>query len=200
VNKSFNKTVTTIATIVFLSGCGFQPLYQQKASQPSDNSYTFTLEVKGNNEEAYGTYKFKQELKPFLSQISSSNIRKISINLEENFGDIGYGSDASILRSQGRMSARIQLYDANYQIIYQNKHDVVSSYTNDNSEEFSNLNAQLATRERLITSLAQDVGRDIQFAIRTNFKSASTPETSEYSTTAENETSSFFDVVATPLE
>lgn len=180
--------------VLCLPGCGFTPLYQQKISSSPD---LITLEVRGNNEEAYGTYKFKQELKPFLAQISSSNVYKIAVHLEENFGDIGYGSDASVLRSQGRMIATVALYDKNYQLLYQNRLDAVSSYTNDNSEEFSNLNARVATRERLISSLVQDVARDIQLAIRTNFKSGSTPGTSKYSTTVENENRSLLDAAAT---
>jgi hypothetical protein len=176
-----------IAAALSLSACGFQPLYQQKSSQGLDNTYPFTLEVRGNNEEAYGTYKFKQELKPFLSQLSCSHLRKISIKLEENFGDIGYGSDASVLRSQLRMSATIHLYDAKYQLLYQNKLDVVSSYTDDNSEEFSNLNARMATRERLITALVQDVARDIQLAVRTNFENLSSQNSRESEVSKINE-------------
>ncbi|RZI45936.1 hypothetical protein [Candidatus Finniella inopinata] len=145
-----------------LTGCGFRPLYKQ----PSSNTSTpFLLEVRGNNDEAYGTYKFKQELQPLISHINNPAIYKIVITLNESFGDIGYASDASPLRSQGRIVAMVEIYDANRQLIYQNRLDSVSSYTTDISEEFSNLNAKMATRERLMISLAQDVARSIQVAV-----------------------------------
>lgn len=150
--------------LLFLSGCGFQPLYQRSSSPVLDSS-PFILEVRGNNEEAYSTYKFKQELKPLIAKISDPSVYKITIFLSESFGDIGYGADASVLRSQGQLAATVQIYNRSYQMIYQNKLDVVSSYTADKSEEFSNLNAKMASRERLILSLVQDVARDIHRAV-----------------------------------
>lgn len=158
-----------LVIILILSGCGFRPLYKQ----PSNTATAFLLEVKGNNEHAYGTYKFKQELKPLIASINHSVIHKISIMLSENFGDIGYAADASVLRSQGKVVAIVQIYDANQRLIYQNTLDSVSSYTTDISEEFSNLNAKMATRERLMINLAQAVARDIQMAVHTISKEPS---------------------------
>jgi len=152
------KLISFLLILLSLAGCGFRPLYKQSSS----TSTPFVLEVKGNNEEAYGTYKFKQELTPLIAHINHPAIHKVSISLSENFGDIGYAADASALRSQGRVVALIEVYDANRQLIYQNKVDSISSYTTDILEEFSNLNAKMATRERLMVSLAQSVARDIQ--------------------------------------
>ena len=151
---------------LFLTGCGFQPLYQQPSAESASTTLPFILEVRGNNDEAYGTYKFKQELKILLADVSSSNLRKITVSLNENFGDIGYGADASVLRSQGQMTATVCLYNVNHQVIYKNRLEVVSSYSTDNAEEFSNLSAKTATRERLIVCLAQDVARDIYRVLR----------------------------------
>ena len=51
------KALTGTLIGLILAGCGFRPLY----NNPVDSKEPpFILEVKGDNDEAYGTYKFKQ--------------------------------------------------------------------------------------------------------------------------------------------
>ncbi len=149
-----------------LTGCGFEPVYQAKSDQP--HSLPFSLQVTGDNETAYSTYKFKQEMNTLLSTFTppSEEKLKIKVHLTEAFGDIGYGSDASILRSQGRMVATLGIYSSKATLLHENTLDTVSSYTVNNAEEFTNLSAKNAARERLIISLASEVSREISFVIR----------------------------------
>lgn len=154
-------------SLITLAGCtGFDPLYKPKTEQ--QRSLPFALQVSGDNENAYSTYKFKQELTSALSSLSSPPGEKLKIKvlLSEAFGDIGYGSKASILRSQGRMIATVEIYRNGITPIYKNSVDTVSSYTINNSEEFSNLNAKNATRERIMINLANEVAREISLVIR----------------------------------
>lgn len=152
--------------LIGITGCGFEPLHQQKDA--SSASLPFFLKVTGNNDDAYTTYRFKQELLPLLSKLTLPTAQKIEIKIQvsENYGDIGYGADASVLRSQGRLAAGIQMYDSDEKPFYENVLDMVSSYTINESEEFSNLNAKNAARDRLIIMLAQDVAREISMIVR----------------------------------
>ncbi|MBY0281083.1 MAG: hypothetical protein K2W94_02890 [Alphaproteobacteria bacterium] len=153
--------------LIGITGCGFKPLHQQKGPVNSA-SLPFYLKVMGNNDDAYTTYRFKQELLTLLSKLRLPQTQKfeIRINLSEGYGDIGYGADATVLRSQGRVAAAIQMYDSDDKPFYENTLDIVSSYTINESEEFSNLNAKNATRDRLIIALAQDVAREISMVLR----------------------------------
>lgn len=152
--------------LIGITGCGFEPLHQQKG--PSSTSLPFLLKITGNNDDAYTTYRFKQELLTHLSKLTLTTPQKIEIRIQvgEGYGDIGYGADASVLRSQARLAAAIQMYDAEEKPFYENTLDLVSSYTINESEEFSNLNAKNAARDRLIINLAQDVAREISMVIR----------------------------------
>lgn len=149
-----------------LTGCGFDPIYRAKSDQPQ--SLPFSLQVTGNNDTAYSTYKFKQEMNSLLSTLAPppGGKLKVKIHLTEAFGDIGYGTDASILRSQGRMVATLTIHSNNGILLHENTLDTVSSYTINNAEEFTNLNARNAARERIIISLANEVSREISFVIR----------------------------------
>jgi hypothetical protein len=152
--------------LVGITGCGFEPLHQQKDT--SNASLPFFLKVTGNNDDAYTTYRFKQELLTLLSKLKLPPTQKIEVRIQvgENYGDIGYGADASVLRSQGRLAVSIQMYNSDEKPFYENTLDMVSSYTINESEEFSNLNAKNAARDRLIIILAADVAREISMVIR----------------------------------
>ena len=65
--------------------------------------------------------------------------------------------------------ALLQIYDKQFKLIYENRLDSSSSYTLDVSEEFSNLNARIAIRGRLIAILAQDVAQEIYLATQIKF-------------------------------
>ncbi len=155
-----------VITLLGLSGCGFEPVYRVKSDQ--QKSLPFSLQVTGNNETAYSTYKFKQEITSLLSTLSPppGEKLKIKIHLNESFGDIGYGSDASILRSQGRIVATLEIYSNAATPLYKNTIDTVSSYTVNNAEEFTNLNSKNAARERILINLASEVSREIFFVVR----------------------------------
>lgn len=148
--------------LIFLAGCNFKPLYERT------NEYRILpskVSIKGGEDDAFYSYKFKKELalhlEHFANKIQEQPI-KILVNLSIGFGNIGYGSDVTILRTSGRAAAAIYIYDDKGTIAYENKLDAVSSYTLDISEDFSNLNAQEGDKNRIITSLAQDVATDIK--------------------------------------
>ncbi|MCX7338220.1 MAG: hypothetical protein NTX76_02920 [Alphaproteobacteria bacterium] len=157
----------SFAVLLSLSACGFEPLYgSSKTSTQTSSAYT--LQITGNSNDAYTQYKFRQELEPLLNRtlINLPQKLRIAIAITEEYGDIGYGADAASIRSQGHMTAVIKLYNGqSLDPVHSNSVDVVSSYTIDHSEEFSNLNAKDSTRERLITSLAQDTAHEIRRAV-----------------------------------
>jgi|GEM_PF-1549087 len=152
--------------VLALTGCGFQPLHQDRSGPTKP--IPFSLKITGTNEDAYTTYRFKQELQPLLSGLTLPKGQKIEIKIQlgESYGDIGYGADASVMRSQGRITATVEMFSSSKDPFYVNTLDVVSSYTINESEEFSNMNAKGAARERLIVVLAQDVAREISLVIR----------------------------------
>jgi hypothetical protein len=148
--------------LICLAGCNFKPLYERT------NEYRMLptkVSVTGGEDDAFYSYKFKKELalhlEHFASKIQERPV-KIIVKLSIAFGNIGYGSDVTILRTSGRATADLKIYDAQGKIAYENKLDAVSSYTLDISEDFSNLNAQEGDKNRVITSLAQDVATDIK--------------------------------------
>lgn len=165
--SSFSMSLVVVA--LGISGCGFEPLHQHHTPDNSSSQHLpFTLQIMGSNEDAYSTYKLKQELMPLLQKVAFPSDKKlrIKVNLSETYGDIGFGADASVLRSQGRMAASLAIYDQSIEPIYTANLDAVSSYTINESEEFSNLNAKNAVKERLIINLANDLAREIALAVR----------------------------------
>jgi hypothetical protein len=152
--------------LIAIAGCGFEPLHQQR--NLPNTSLPFSLKVTSSNDDSYTNYRFKQELLTLLSKQSVSSSQKIDIKIHvsEHYGDIGYGANASVLRSQGRLAAFIQIYDSDANPFYENTLDIVSSYTINESEEFSNLNAKNSARDRLILNLARDVAREISMVVR----------------------------------
>ena len=65
--------------LVGITGCGFEPLHQQKDT--SNASLPFFLKVTGNNDDAYTTYRFKQELLTLLSKLKLPPTQKIEIRI-----------------------------------------------------------------------------------------------------------------------
>jgi hypothetical protein len=155
--------------LFFLGACGFEPLYKSHEAQ---NPQSFKLQVTGNNDHAQITFRFKKALEYQLRQITkkidSPLIIKVNLGLE--FGDIGFNQNASILRTQGRGAAQISIQENSVsKPFYENEIDLVSSYTVNESEEFSNLSAQNASRERIIQNLAVQVGREVIRALNQEY-------------------------------
>jgi hypothetical protein len=148
--------------LICLVGCNFKPLYERT------NDYHVLptkVSIIGAEDEVFYSYKFKKELalhlEHFANKIQEKPI-KIRVVLSISFGNIGYGSDVTVLRTSGRAIANLSIYNENGSVAYENKLDAVSSYTLDINEDFSNLCAQEADKNRIITSLAQDVATDIK--------------------------------------
>jgi hypothetical protein len=147
-------------------GCGFEPMYQRA---PAYRPQPFALSVTGShNKDAYYTYKLKKELTVQLDFIPLKVAERVvaKVDLDLTFGDIGFGADTSVLRSQGQGMAKIALSrPGTLTPFYMNTLDLVSSYTPNMEEEFTNISARSAVRDRLVQNLARDIGRDIAFAL-----------------------------------
>lgn len=147
---------------VFLTACNFKPLYERNGHY---SVLPAKVVVTGAEDEAFYSYKFKKELALHLEHIASKINEKpikIRVNLSVSFGNIGYGANVTVLRTSGRGIATINIQNDTGALVYENKIDAVSSYTLDINEDFSNLSAQEADKNRIIISLAQDVATDIK--------------------------------------
>ncbi|MDP3371470.1 MAG: hypothetical protein Q8S21_01040 [Candidatus Paracaedibacteraceae bacterium] len=153
--------VTFLALSLSLSGCGFEPIYQQKNNVLIPQA--FKLNITGSNDQAYTTYKLRRELETLLPTIAQKVSRQltIKISLEETYGNIAYNANAKAQRSQGQLNAAIQVLDGNLTIIHESKLENATSYTVDYIEEFSNISAEAGARERLIKNLAQDIVHEL---------------------------------------
>jgi hypothetical protein len=153
--------------LLVLAGCGFTPIYEKVADKETIS--LLSLKVTGANQDAYAVYRLRSELEPQLASLSSlyEQSYRVQVILQEEFGDIGYASDGTAIRAQGRMVASVSVFDTTLTPIYENRLDSVSSYTINHGDEFSNLNAKDAVRERLITDLAQQIVQTLAESLKT---------------------------------
>ncbi len=142
-------------------GCGFEPIYQIRKA--AETPQVFKLAISGSNDNAYTSYKLRRELEMWLPTIVQKvpHSLKLEIKLEESYGDIAFSAAAKVLRSQGHLTAHIEVFDNRATPIHKATLDVVSSYTVDSPEEFPTMAAESGARERLIRNLAQDITHEL---------------------------------------
>ena len=165
----FSRLLTLIFCLFLLCQCGFEPIYQKK--EVAESSQNASLKIFGGNQDAYTVYRLRQEIEPQLTSLAPIVKKKyrIHVNVQEEFGNIGYANDGTAVRAQGRISAHISVFDQTLTPIYESHVDSVSSYTINYGDEFSNLNSQDGVRERLVV----DLGREIIQSLSGFFKSQS---------------------------
>jgi hypothetical protein len=146
---------------VFLAACGFQPIYEKTERGPILGP--LTLKVTGANQDGYTVYKLRSEIEPQLASLAAlcSKPYSIQVRVQEEFGDIGYANDGTAIRAQGRMVAYVSVLGKTLTPVYEDQLDSVSSYTMNHGDEFSNLNAKDAVRERLIIDLSREIVQSV---------------------------------------
>lgn len=154
------RNITWALSVFFLTSCGFQPMlsYDQ-----NDTPQKFVIKMDGID--GYFRYKFKQELLNRL-RIMPHQINEpieIKINLQNSATGTGYGRDATVLRGQEKLSVDYEITSPSFE---KGKLFSSSSYTYNSQEEFSTLNAKNAAQERIITSLAEETAREINFLLK----------------------------------
>lgn len=161
-----NVPYSLLILMFLLCSCGFQPVYERNEIY---HLQPYHVEVTGGQFDGFYVHLFKKELESHLSALPAlqSQKAKLSVKLEIEQGDIGYGSSA-ILRSQERIVAEMTVYK-NVQNMVQTKKvrlDSVSSITMDQYEEFSNMTAHAAAKERIVKILANDVAQEFYLILK----------------------------------
>jgi len=172
--KVFKRSANIMPAVglLILSACGFKPLYERPQSSEYAQSKPLLckLEVKGNKDYGQATYLFKQQLQSLLaaSEEVQKAFNKIEIKLSYSFQDIGYKTDASAVRKQGKVTANILAYDRNGNNVYKSELDSVTSFNLDETEEFSNIVGESAAEQRIVNHLAYSVMAQLFKFLRNN--------------------------------
>lgn len=143
-----------------LSGCGFTPLLQS-SSKPAPVHVDVTGIEGYLNHRYYQSLTYKLGLLPFLKDHTYS----IRIVLTQAYNDIGYGLDATALRTQNLITASYELYD-NRVLIHKGKVDTLTSFNSNSNDEFSTMSSRMGSDEKVIEGLAEETARDIMVRIK----------------------------------
>ncbi|MHA1558766.1 MAG: hypothetical protein ACTSXG_03055 [Alphaproteobacteria bacterium] len=156
----------SIISALILSSCTFEPIYKAQG-----NLDWLNLKIKNSNDMGYAAHRLRTALTPLLKTIKMPQNKKITVELDikEIFDYIGYASDVTVVRSQGHFIVDLDILQ-NYNSIHKKKLTAITSYTIDENEEFTNLSAQNAARERLIQQIALDISREIAFVLKKKCK------------------------------
>ncbi len=152
--KKQNLLFSGVLTL-FLSGCGFQPLYSGAHCEQQD----FELHVKGDG---YSTYKFRRELEKNLAYTPKFDEEKyrLDVTVTELRTATTNRSDASVTRNQETLSA-ICLISKKGQTLATSEGTVLTSYPLTPAEEYVARVAEDAASNRAAIALAEDISRDI---------------------------------------
>lgn len=159
--RSLKISIVLLTLVFSLASCGFSPMYCGDHSQ----TQAICLTVKGNG---YTAYKFRRELEKQLAIMPRFNTHeyKLNIHLIESKSAASYAQDATITRSQVRISAHYALKQDG-QDFAQYTNDITTSYPVIATDEFITRNADRAAATRVAIVLAEDVARDINRLLRT---------------------------------
>ena len=140
---------------LFLSGCGFQPLYCGSPDERQD----FEIHVKGDG---YSTYKFRREFEKNLAYTPKFDTEKyrLDVTVTESKSAVTYRTDASVTRNQETLAANC-LISKKGQTIATSSGSVVTSYPLTPAEEYVTRVAEDAASNRSAIALAEDISRDV---------------------------------------
>lgn len=162
--QNFIKFAICLLVAMLLSGCGFQPLYQDNGARKGvSNPQQFKINIKGDPANAELHYKMRRELELWLTMVPQkvSHPLHVTLTIESAFGDVALNSKAKVLRSQGHLQVSIQVFDLyapkNEYPILNTKLESITSYTVQEVEEFSIMFAEKGANDRMITDLARRI-------------------------------------------
>lgn len=146
-------------SFLILGGCQFERVHQP---QTCALSKPFTIKTTGV--QGYIPYQFKRSLEMHLATWCPQQTYLITSDLKPERAEIGFGPDATVLRAQERLKVLYTVTQSGA-LLYSNESIVASSFNINAAEEFSTLTAREAATERVVTTLAEEVARDIMLNV-----------------------------------
>jgi len=151
--------------VCFLSACNFQRVHQ-----PMDSSNTQKFVVKIQGVQGYIAYKMKRDLETNLAGLWRQHFNGtylVDLDLHPERAEISYGKDATVLRAQERLKVRYTVKKlGTAEPIYEGISSLASSFNINATEEFSTMTARKAAMDRVLTTLSEEIAREITTQIR----------------------------------
>lgn len=150
---------------IFLTACSFQRVHQ-----PLDSNNTQKFIVKVSGIQGYIAYKMKRDLETNLAALWRQHFEGtylVDLDLYPERAEISYGKDATVLRAQERLKVNYRVKKSGTaQSIYEGTSSLASSFNINATEEFSTMTARKAAMDRVLTTLSEEIARDITTQIR----------------------------------
>ena len=150
---SFNKLVILIFSVVMLTACGFQPLYNNNSlsgfvvNAPSDQNESSKIIYKG--------------LTNILSSSASSENYIIDFIVDEQSEDIDIREDEKVLRKNIVISVKFYVKkEKNDKEVFSGE-SLISSAYNRVAEPYANYVNEQDTRNRILILIVQDIRRQL---------------------------------------
>jgi hypothetical protein len=160
------KYITILGCCFILSACNFQRVHQ-----PTDNlSNTQKFVVKIQGVQGYIAYKMKREMETNLTSLWQQNFAGmylVDLDLRPERTELSYGKDATVLRAQERLKVVYTVKKfGTAEPIYKGVSSLASSFNINATEEFSTMTTRKAAMDRVLTTLSEEIARDITIQIR----------------------------------
>ncbi|MEI8295490.1 MAG: hypothetical protein WCG04_03080 [Alphaproteobacteria bacterium] len=159
------KSLGLFSIVLLLSACDFQRVHQ-----PTDNTDTQKFVIKVQGVQGYIAYKMKRDLETNLAALWRQHFTGtylVDLDLRPERTEISYGKDATVLRAQERLKVRYTVREfGTAEPIYEGTSSLASSFNINATEEFSTMTTHKAAMDRVLTTLSEEIARDITIQIR----------------------------------
>jgi len=159
------RYVIVLSLGIFLNACNFQRVHQ-----PLDSNNPQKVIVKVQGVQGYIAYKMKRELETNLAALWHQHFEGtylVDLDLHPERAEISYGKDATVLRAQESLKVRYKVKKlGTAEPVYEGTSSLASSFNINATEEFSTMTARKAAMDRVVTTLSEEIARDITTQIR----------------------------------
>lgn len=154
-----------LVVAVFLSGCGFEPLYKNPDSLHNESKNISNIDIVVHGE-GYKTQYFRQLIHAKSYYLKAPKNYKVKLYLSENKRDIGYSKQGTALTTQLDFLVEYEIFDqiTGNLVVKDNLRGSTSFQVNPD-QEYINFNAYQGAQERLVSSLCNDVVRDLAYLL-----------------------------------
>jgi hypothetical protein len=132
------------------------------------NPQKFVLKIQGV--QGYIAYKIKRDLETNLAALWRQHIAGtylVDLELSPEKAEISYGKDATVLRAQERIKVHYTVKESgSAEPVYEGTSSLASSFNINATEEFSTMTARKAAMDRVLTTLSEEIARDITTQVR----------------------------------
>jgi hypothetical protein len=159
------KWFVIFSFVCLLSACDFQRVHQ-----PMDHTITQKFVVKVQGVQGYIAYKMKRDLETNLAALWRQHFTGtylVNLDLRPERAEISYGKDATVLRAQERLKVRYTVKKSGTaEPVYEGASSLASSFNINATEEFSTMTARKAAMDRVLTTLSEEIAREITTQVR----------------------------------